>query len=68
MTSTRAGSQRPGIARVLSAADASLDQLALKLDKEPDTFLEEIAALEVEGGVMHRPGGIYHRYGPSMPN
>jgi len=54
--------------KVLSEADASLDELALTLDKEPDTLLEEIATLEVEGRVMRRPGGIYHRCGPSAPD
>ena len=40
----------------------------LSLDKEPDALLEEIATLEVESRVLRRPGGIYHRCGPTAPD
>ena len=50
MTSTGCNPSGRELLEVLFEADASLDQLALKLDKEPSTLLEEIAILEVKAG------------------
>ena len=52
-----------GLARMVASAGG-----AVALAREPDALLEEIATLEVEGRVLRRPGGIYHRCGPTAPD
>jgi DNA processing protein len=54
----------PGLLRALAKADLGLDQLAHETGREPDELLAELAEFELEGKVLRRPGGLYHRCGP----
>ena len=57
--------QEPRALEALRAEDKSLARLAEELGDAEDVVLLELVQLEMQGRVVRRAGGAYHRCGPS---
>lgn len=57
--------QEPRVLQLLEESDKSLAGLAELLGEAEDAVLLELVQLEMQGRVVRRPGGVYHRSGPA---
>jgi len=57
--------QEPPVLELLRESDQNLARLSEELGQPEDLVLLELVQLEMQGRVVRRAGGVYHRCGPS---